>query len=216
MTTNPAVNDPEVLEMLYWQENLSMWEIAQRLSVSETTVYRRMEEFGIDRRGIKEAVNNGNRLEQLADYAAYTVKDGYPVWRGNNTSDGFSTTFVHQLLLIAEGADPHKVYSKEYECHHKNEIKWDNRPDNLVLWTREKHSRYHANKRDLGKTEGTWSKYTEEEMLEWIDSFVMEFGFVPSNNDIKNWPGPTPETYVKWFGSFPKAVEKAGYEPRSK
>lgn len=55
-------------------------------------------------------------------------------------SDGKVIT-VHQLIAIAEyGFDD--VAGKV--VHHKNEIKWDNRPDNLEVMERDDHSRLHA------------------------------------------------------------------------
>jgi hypothetical protein len=212
---NPAVNDPEVLEMLYWQEGLSMHRIAERLGVAETTVYRRMEEYGIDRRGrAYNSVKNTKYQNQLAKYARYRVKSGYPVWEGNNNSDGFATTFVHQLLLVADGEDPHKVYSDEWHCHHLNGVRWDNRVENLELWTREEHGRYHTNQRDMEEC-GSWQKYDDEELLGWITAFIEEFDFVPTEKDVRGWPGPATATYRLRFGSFKDAVREAGYTPRT-
>jgi len=215
MAVNPAVNDPEVLETLYWHEGLSMWQIAQRLDVSETTVYRRMRKFGIDRRG-RSHYSQSQQTKQYAKYARYRVNDGYTVWEGNGDSDGFATTFVHQLLLVAEGEDPHEVYSDEYHCHHDNGVRWDNRPENLELLTAEEHMELHAERGDLGGkmlVPNNW--YTEEEMLEWLNSFVEHFGFVPKAGDLRGWPGPSPRTYDLRFGSFTNALKDAGYTPRS-
>jgi len=209
MTTNPAASDPEVLEMLYWQEGLSMFRIAERLGVSESKIYSEMEKHGIDRRGV-----GYNSSKNFAKYARYRIKDGYPTWEGKSKSDGFATTFVHQLLLIADGEDPHKVYSDEYSCHHKNGVRWDNRSENLTLWTRERHSRHHANERDLGKKHGTWQEYSDEDLLEWLDSFVEIMGVVPIEEDIYGWPGPVGQTYRQRFGTFNNAVREAGYTPR--
>lgn len=214
MSKNPAVDDPEVLEMLYWQEGLSMHRIAERLGVAETTVYRRMEKYGIDRRGVAYSSYKDTKHRGHVEYARYRVNyQGYPVWEGNNGSDGFSTTFVHQLTLVAEGHDPHKVYCDEWHCHHENGVKWDNRPDNLSLWSRERHNRYHANNTDMSKR-GSEKIYTDQDLLEWIDVFVAELGFVPTQSDIKGWPGPAPRTYRLRFGTFTDAIREAGYTPR--
>jgi DNA-binding transcriptional regulator LsrR (DeoR family) len=56
--------------------------------------------------------------------------------------------------------------------------------------------------------------YTTDELLEWIDSFVLHFGIVPSYQDAKAWPGPKAKTYEYRFGSWQNAVEAAGYETR--
>jgi len=48
---------------------------------------------------------------------------------------------VHRLLAVAE-------YGYENVCdnviHHKNGIRWDNRPDNIEVMTRSEHSKLHA------------------------------------------------------------------------
>jgi hypothetical protein len=57
-------------------------------------------------------------------------------------------------------------------------------------------------------------KYSDEEMLEWIDVFVAYFGVAPSDPDFRDWPGPSSGAYEQRFGSVPAAVSEAGYEPR--
>jgi len=209
---NDAVNDPEVLESLYWREGLSMWEIAKRLGCGETTVRRRMAEYGIDRRGVGHNTRAGasHRAPEDVEVHFRTRKDGYEVightYRGEN-----SLVYVHQIVAIAGGADPHKVFSGDYDSHHKNGIKYDNRPENIELMTREEHMRHHAIERGLGDGKS----YTDEEMLSWLDSFVQELGVVPEEDDLRGWPGPSAKTYRFRFGTFTKAVRAAGYTPRS-
>ena len=57
-------------------------------------------------------------------------------------------------------------------------------------------------------------KYTDDELLEWIESFVALYGVVPTSTDLHGWPGPTPQTYSRRFGSVAAAVREAGFEPR--
>ena len=57
-------------------------------------------------------------------------------------------------------------------------------------------------------------KYSDEELLSWIDAYVREFGFVPSCYVAKEWPGPSYSTYNNRFGGWIPAVRKAGYEPQ--
>lgn len=69
----------------------------------------------------------------------YTTKSGY-----ERTGAGQSEAAIHQLLVIAEGADPHKVFSDgDYNVHHKNHIPWDNRPENVELLTKAEHNSEH-------------------------------------------------------------------------
>ena len=61
---------------------------------------------------------------------------------------------------------------------------------------------------------GRSRKYSNEEMLEWIESFVETFEFVPGSRHIRGWPGPALKTYEMRFGTFTEAVREAGYTPR--
>lgn len=96
---------------------------------------------------------------------------------------------IHRLLAVAE-------YGFEEVCdsgvYHRNGVEWDNRPSNILID----------------------QMYVREEMIEWLDLFVSEFGFVPASTDLQGWPGPSPATYSNEFGSFPAAVREAGYTPR--
>jgi len=59
-------------------------------------------------------------------------------------------------------------------------------------------------------------RVTNEDLLDWIDAFVEYFGVVPTDDDLRGWPGPSRITYQKRFGSVAQAVEEAGYERRGK
>ena len=67
---------------------------------------------------------------------------------------------------------------------------------------------------DIPDDSGGPVEYTDDELLEWIESFVSFFGVVPSHNDLEGWPGPVPQTYSRRFGSVSAAVREAGFEPR--
>mgnify|MGYP002338702297 CR=1 FL=1 len=198
--TQTVVNDPEMLETLYWQEGLSMWRIAQRLGCSETAVRNAMVRFGIDRRGRRGKVDTNKVLFE-------NRKDGYV--RVNNHHNGEQHGFfLHQLVLISKGVDPHKVFSEEYNTHHKNEVRWDNRPENLELMTRRNHMKHHAEDRGLG----LGKEYSDTEMIEWLNSFVRQFGYVPTSEDVSGWPGPSRGLYTQRFGSWENALNEAGWK----
>jgi hypothetical protein len=49
---------------------------------------------------------------------------------------------VHQLAVIAQGADPSQVFSGgEWHVHHGNGVRWDNRPSNISLVHGSDHGR---------------------------------------------------------------------------
>lgn len=192
-------DDPDKLNRLYWGAGMSQQEIANALGVSRMAVHRAMHRHGIETRGAAGIDRNYSKLY-------YHIDNPYPHWKQNG-----STVAVHQLLAIADGADPHKVFSGgDYHVHHKNEISWDNRPDNIELLTKEEHMRLHGKNREFGREK----EYSDQECLEWIDAFVKEFGVVPTSSDISRGPGPSSRIYRIRFGSFPNAVKEAGYTPR--
>lgn len=65
------------------------------------------------------------------------------------------------------------------------------------------------------RSPGEHRKYDKQELLDWIDVFVKQFGVVPSRGDFAvESPTPAPLTYKRHFGSFTEAVREAGYTPR--
>lgn len=194
-------DDPERLKRLYWGAGMSQAEIGRSLGVSSSAISRAMERYGIETR------NNGGGRSTKHAKLIHSKGNPYPNW-----SSGENDVYVHQLLAIAKGNEPAEVFSDgENHVHHKNEIPWDNRPENIELLPAGEHMSIHNDGSNKGNTE---RKYTDEEMLEWIDLFVSEFGVVPASGDIQGWPGPSNLTYQRWFGSFTNAVREAGYTPR--
>lgn len=64
---------------------------------------------------------------------------GWLRWRGQHCGET-KVVYVHQLVQIAHGADPAKIFSNgEWNVHHDNEVRYDNRPDNLELLSAEDH-----------------------------------------------------------------------------
>jgi transcriptional regulator with XRE-family HTH domain len=145
----------EWLREKYVEEKMSNREIGELCGVEETTIRQFRNKFGIDGRSIKEAT----RLA-LGEYVPYFTNKrqtennslGHEMW-----SDAISgkKLYVHQLLAIADGADPNKVFSNgEYQVHHINNIPWDNRSENIELLTASEHSTHSSNQR--------WGNYDYE------------------------------------------------------
>lgn len=90
----------------------------------------------------KKCAANARAPSMRTAYAGHTLETGkgYERWITANTNPS-----VHQLLAVADGADPHKVYgNSKYSVDHINGCKIDNRPSNLQLMTNSEHGKKDA------------------------------------------------------------------------
>lgn len=121
--------DEFLLRDLYETQELSVAEIAEILECSETTVRNYMRWFGIECR------NGVDRDPSPAWFG--TRPDGYECW-----NDGHQTVYVHRLVAVAEWGFEAVASGV---IHHKNQIQWDNRPENLHPFeSNSAHIRHHA------------------------------------------------------------------------
>lgn len=133
--------DEETIRELYVEKKLSTTEIGERLNCDSKTVSRWLEKHGIEARGRVEAMTRVKRKEPVR---YRTHPRGYEHWRCQ--IDGTKrTVYVHRLVAVAEwGFDA--VADKH--VHHKNEVPWDNRPENLELLAPGDHHRHHLQDRE--------------------------------------------------------------------
>lgn len=133
----------EILEKLYIEDNMTQSEIADKFGCSVSTL-----SYWFNKHGIK---TRGAEYYQKRQPVSHRFDDttGYEKWRTSINNER-CTVMVHHLILISEGHDPHIVFSDEYDTHHKNNHRFDNRPENLELIEKSKHGKIHAKER--------WSK----------------------------------------------------------
>lgn len=146
--------DPEELERLHHEEGLRLSEIGELFGMTSTGISYWFQEHDIPTNG------SGYEIPYFTlSYDAESGYGGYPVWGG---CDGDYIP-VHRLVLVAEGEDPAKVFgNNEYNVHHRNGHKCDNRPSNLELVHRQKHGRKHS-------TAGRFTKkWTDDDILSVI------------------------------------------------
>lgn len=125
-------DDPDTLREMYVEKEMSQREIGDKLGCSGRTVGRKLEKHGIEARG-----PGGAGVSR----AAYVhTQRGYVKAVCGRHNDSI---YMHQLSAIADGADPHFVFSDDVEVHHENGIKWDNRPCNVEARKRMKHQAEH-------------------------------------------------------------------------
>lgn len=82
-----------------------------------------------------------------APLAVHMTGLGYKYLR-DRAGDADETVYVHQLVVIAAGADPATVFAPGIDVHHRNHIPWDNPPANLELEESKVHRRGHLDGRD--------------------------------------------------------------------
>lgn len=146
---NGLHNDPEWLREQYEDRKRSTTEIADAQDVDTQTIRNRLIEFNIPLRDKSEA----NKIRHRKHHPKINtgIFSGYEIVKWNNDQ-----VRVHQLIVIAHGADPYKVFSSgEYHVHHgceegrlpEAEIPWANWPTNLELLSNSEHSSKHINER---------------------------------------------------------------------
>lgn len=125
----PELDDESMLREMYYGKGMNVSEISDSVGAPKTTIRRYMENNGIDRRQVGKFLN----------HAHLRNKDGYLVWATKIQGEQ-KTVRVHRLVAVAEyGAE----YVKGKSVHHKNGVRWDNRPENLEVMSPEDHSKHH-------------------------------------------------------------------------
>lgn len=193
-----SYRDAETLRRLYTDKEMSMSEVANELGVCENTVYNWMERHDIERRNPQE---QPHRLYMLPSFI--NTSNGYEAWQTQWKNDRHQVT-VHRLLAVSEyGFDT----VKDNQIHHKNGVKWDNRPENIEVLSPAEHQKRHPeNPKEGGKA----LQYTDEDLLNYIKSWYVNFGKMPSSDDFKSLNNvPSVRTYINRFGGWVTAKEKA-------
>jgi len=86
-------------------------------------------------------------------------EDGYVAWYDHTGKSRGKSIAVHRLLAVSEyGVDS----VKGKHVHHKNGVKWDNRPQNIELKDPSEHAKEHYNRGDLELELGGINEAVEE------------------------------------------------------
>ena len=151
---NPGAKykDKQWLKEQYWEKERNTNELAEECGCSNETIRRwlnnhdlgvrsrseqtRLEWIGADERKAKQAKATSERNKSIHP-SFFTRKNGYEVVACGTNKKQAS---MHRLLAVAE----YGIDAVEGMCvHHKNEVKWDNRPENIELMTRSDHMKHH-------------------------------------------------------------------------
>lgn len=122
--------EEQKLRELYHEKEMTQAEIAEQENVTPETVGNWMKKCGIETRSKREAT-----LKQYDPPELYLV-NGYEAFAGDNKK-----VYHHRLLAVAEYGYNAVINN---DVHHKNEIPWDNRPDNIDVLSRASHAKVHS------------------------------------------------------------------------
>jgi len=131
--------DEEKMRKLYEEEMLSTAQIAEELDCAQSTVRNWLNRLDIGTRSISEGIQVRHGNLNKVPFQTQEHR-GHETWWYNYEGEATSV-YVHRLLAVSEyGADA----VAGMHVHHKNEIPWDNRPENIELLTRGQHSEKHT------------------------------------------------------------------------
>lgn len=125
-----AHHHEETLRHLYWDRGLGQINISKKLNIS-----RRSIEYWMDKHGVK------TRKPDWKKPGCFSFNKGYA--RFSTRIDGDKKFVqIHRLVMAAHN-EKFDFFDKNQVVHHKNSIKWDNRPSNLEVMSRAEHTSYH-------------------------------------------------------------------------
>lgn len=134
MSVTPSHEDPEWLEKQYWENGLTIDEIARKATVATAKIIDNMDEFGIERR------NPGRNLPNRYP-SPWTNRCGHRRYQNRHRGDAFKIMLhrLHATLLVDNINELEGV-----EIHHKNGCPFDNRLENYDLITPKEHRKLSA------------------------------------------------------------------------
>jgi len=150
-------HDKEWLRERYVDDARSMRDIADECGVTPSGIKNWIDKFGIETRD-----STAHYRHKPASYFT-SEENGYEYVSARYNYDTDSA-MVHQLVAIADGANPSKIFSNgRYHVHHRNGVKWDNRPENLELQSAQSHAvtHHHADKHAIPDDYATASDKVE-------------------------------------------------------
>lgn len=175
MTDHPW-RDEENLRRGYVEQGKSSVELSREWGCDKKTVLTWLDKHGIDTRP-----ENKEKPVPLV-----TTGQGYERWQNHHDGDMYSI-YVHQLLAICEYGFDEAAGSV---VHHENEVKWDNRPENIQIFdSQAEHSKHHVDKMEFDS-----EPWHDEDLLRelYVDEGM-------SSIDIANELDCAKHTVLKWL-----------------
>lgn len=163
--TTHDVTKETTLRHLYYEEKMSIGDIASKLDCTRDKVRYWMDKHDVERRSQLEAIRIKNPVVKMS-----TGAHGYERFQHQHKNESFRVQH-HRLLAVAEyGID--SIDGKV--IHHKNEIPWDNRIENIEPMTRAEHASEHSDGIPISEQLAMFALYessdlTHREVAEMFD-----------------------------------------------
>lgn len=157
MTKKVNWNREELME-LYYDKQMSAFEIGELKNITPSAVYEAMKVFKIERRNKSDAMKLAyQRGRRPIIYLPIQLGEDHHAWRGGRLTRAngyvyvyhpghprgvdFQKKYVAEHILVWERVHG-KFLPEGYVIHHLNGIKGDNRSENLVAFPKGKHHAY--------------------------------------------------------------------------
>jgi hypothetical protein len=129
----------ERLEELYWGANFSFQMVADTFGYTKTGIRDMFKRFGIPRRTLSEAQVIGGLAGRTRYRGGHTVLNGYRLVKKKGHPRANGRGYVMEHILVVE-KELDRPLNRDEAVHHLNGIKHDNRPENLAVMPRRRHS----------------------------------------------------------------------------
>lgn len=167
--------DEELMEWLYHDEGLSAGEIAMVLDCSTGSVFTWLDRHDFKKRSQKEAAKHSLGKDHMT---FLTTSKGYEAWWVPS-----DVVYVHRLVAVAENGLDAVVGN---HVHHRNGIRWDNRPGNLEVKTPSDHHSDHNRKVEGEDRREIAKMYDETDLSSYQIAEKVEHDISPSTV-LKIW-----------------------------
>lgn len=140
------------LERLYLEKLLSINEIAKKFDVSAVIIRRRLIEYGIPLRNHKESNKVSNSLHKNHKWKGGKKinQNGYVMVLKPEHPHAVGIGYVYEHRIVME-EHLGRILKTDEQVHHINEIKTDNRIENLQILSPSEHAKLHGTPRQRMK-----------------------------------------------------------------
>lgn len=143
MKREKPYKDEDTLRSLYQEQKLSSKGVAERLGCAPNTVLKWLRKHDIEVRSRSESISYSHGYHPN-EVPIVMHRRGQVRWNYCYKNKKHSV-YVHRLLAVAEYGFEEVADST---VHHKNDIPWDNRPENIELMDHGEHTAHHSQKVD--------------------------------------------------------------------